>query len=78
MKRNQLLVLSVLAFGLQGAVAQASTYPADAEASFDLPALQSRVDRYAAAGNGDDVWGVSKREVQAHNPFPFGGGYIDD
>jgi len=77
MKRNQLLVLSILAFGLQSAVAQASAYPADAEASFDLPALQARADRYPA-GNGADVWGVSPREMQAHDPFPFGGGYIDD
>jgi hypothetical protein len=40
MKRNQLLVLSVLALGLQG-VAQASPYPSDAEASYNLPASGS-------------------------------------
>ena len=40
MKRNQLLVLSVLVFGLQG-VAQASPYPADAEASRGLPGIET-------------------------------------
>ena len=39
MKRNQLLVLSVLVFGLQG-VAQA-TYPADAEAVMGLPGIET-------------------------------------
>ena len=77
MKRNQLLVLSVLVFGLQG-VAQASPYPADAEASFDLPAIESYAERQARLGNGSEAWGVSKREVEPHNVFPFGGGYIDD
>ena len=77
MKRNLLLVLSVLAFGLQG-VAQAAPYPADAEASFDLPALESYAERHARMGEGADAWGVSKRQVEPHNPFPFGGGYIDD
>ena len=77
MKRNQLLMLCVLAFGLQGA-AQAAPYPADAEASFDLPALETYADRQASKGESPDAWGVSKREVEPHNPFPFGGGLIDD
>ena len=77
MKRNLLLVLSVMAFGLQG-VAQASPYPADAEASFHLPALDSYAERHARMGESADAWGVSKRQVEPHNPFPFGGGYIDD
>ena len=78
MKRNHLLVLSVLALGLQGAVANASTFPADAEASYSLPALETHADRYARMGDTSEAWGVSKREVEPHNPFPFGGGYIDD
>ena len=77
MKRNLVLVLSVLAFGLQG-VAQASPYPADAEASFHLPALETYAERHARMGESTDAWGVSKRQVEPHNPFPFGGGYIDD
>jgi hypothetical protein len=51
MKRNQLLVLSVLVFGLQG-VAQASPYPADAEASLGLPGIETvsfSVDMHAQA-----------------------------
>ena len=63
--KKQLMVLSVLAFGLQG-VAHAA-YPADAEATFSLLTLES-----------SQSWGVSKRAVEPHNPFPFGGGYIDD
>jgi len=51
MKRTQLLVVSVLAFGLHG-VAQASPFPADAEAPFDMSTL------------GDTAWGVGKRDVQ--------------
>ena len=76
MKRTQLLVLSVLALGLQG-VAHA-TYPADAEANYHLAPAQTYADRYAGAVNSSAVWGVSRREVTPHNPFPFGGGYIDD
>ena len=52
MKRNHLLVLSALVAGLQIAVAQASPFPADAEASHDLVALESHADRQA--GNGDE------------------------
>ncbi len=40
MKRMQLLAVSVLAFGLQG-FAQANPFPADAEASYHLLALDS-------------------------------------
>jgi hypothetical protein len=76
MKRTQLLALSVLAFGLPG-VAQA-TYPADAEASYHLAALETYADQQARMGGSSDSWGVSKRVVTPHDPFPFGGGYIDD
>jgi hypothetical protein len=75
MKRINLFVLSVLVFGLQG-VAHA-TYPADAEASYSLPASETYADRQAAKSESS-TWGVSKRSVEPHNPFPFGGGYIDD
>jgi len=44
MKHNLLLVLSVLAFGLQG-VAQATPFPADAEASYHLTALDTYADQ---------------------------------
>src|SRR5687767_11910649 len=77
MKRNQLLLLSVLTFGLQG-VAQATPYPADAEASYHLTALDSYAEQQTHMGERSDAWGVSKRVVTPHNPFPFGGGYIDD
>ena len=78
MKRNQLLVLSVLMFGVQS-VASANTespYPADAEASYNLPAIESSA--AAQTRMSDATWGVGKREVQPHNAFPFGGGQIDD
>ena len=65
MKRIPLFVLAVLTIGLQG-VAHA-TYPSDAEAVASLPEAAS-----------SQAWGVSMRQVTAHNPFPFGGGYIDD
>ena len=58
MKRTQLLVLSVLALGLQG-VAQAGTFPADAEASYNLPAIESYSDQHQ-----------SDREQQTGDPFP--------
>jgi hypothetical protein len=77
MKRIHLFVLPVLAFGVLG-VAQASPFPADAEASYSLPAADTYADRYARGATSAVTWGVSKRAVQPHNPFPFGGGYIDD
>ena len=65
-RKAQLLVLSVLMFGVQAASAR--TFPADAEASYDLPAPAT----YAA-------WGVSERnQVQPHDAFPFGGGPVSD
>lgn len=84
MKSNKLFAVSVLALGLNSvgvgaAVANdVSGYPADAEASFTLPALESRADRIARLGDASETWGVSRREVQAHDPFPFGGGPVDD
>jgi hypothetical protein len=50
MKRTQLLVLSVLALGLQG-VAQASPYPSDAEASYNLAASSSYAEQNAGAAS---------------------------
>jgi hypothetical protein len=47
MKRN-LLVLSVLALGLSG-VAQAGSFPADAEASYSLPAAATWADKHAGS-----------------------------
>ena len=64
--KKQLLVCSILALGLQGV---AHAYPADAEWS------QIQFEREAASSAS---WGVSKRQVEPHNPFPFGGGYVDD
>ena len=83
MKSNiKVLVFSVLMFGLQGVALSAtndSPYPADAEASYNIPSKETYADRYAAMGDSSEVWGVSKREqVQPHNPFPFGGGPVDD
>ena len=82
MKRKNLLVSLVFA-GLQSLTLSAfamevSNFPADAEASYDLPALESRADYYARVGEPESVWGVSRRVVTPHDPFPFGGGYIDD
>ena len=75
-RKTQLLVLSVVMFGVQS-VASATTespYPADAEASHNLPAIETY-----AAGDSSAIWGVSKREQgQPHNAFPFGGGPVDD
>ena len=74
MKSYKLLVVSILALG--SSVAQASAFPADAEASYDLPALESRADRIARMGESDPTWGVSQR--QAYSPFPSDGGNTDD
>jgi hypothetical protein len=92
MKSKSLLVLSALALGLSGAsignalaqltasgeIVQASPYPMDGEGDFNLPALESYAERIARVGESPEVWGVSKREVEAHDPFPFGGGPVDD
>ena len=47
MKRTQ-LVLSVLALGLTG-LAQANPFPADAEASYSLPASSSWAEKHAGS-----------------------------
>ena len=90
MKRNQLVLLSLLAFGVSGnalaedaksgraETVQTSTFPADADASYDLPALETYADRQARMGDSPAAWGVSKRDVTPHDPFPFGGGPVDD
>jgi hypothetical protein len=77
MKATQLFVLPVLAFALQG-VTQAAPYPSDAEASYNLAALETYADQQSGLGEGAAVWGVTKREARPHDAFPFGGGYIDD
>ena len=72
-RKAQLLVLSVLMFGVQAA--SAGTFPADAEASYDLPALQTHAEKYGESS----AWGVSERQpVQSHDAFPFGGGPVSD
>ncbi|HZN23742.1 MAG TPA: hypothetical protein VFB75_05930 [Burkholderiales bacterium] len=73
--KSKLLVLAVLSIGLQGV---AHAFPADAEANYSLPPADTYADQQARAGVGATAWGVSKRQVEPHNPFPFGGGYIDD
>jgi hypothetical protein len=65
MKAKQLLVLSVLALGVQSAAYAA--YPADAEWS-----------QVAALEESAVSWGVSMRQTTPHDAFPFGGGYISD
>jgi hypothetical protein len=77
MRAKQVFVLCVLALGSQG-VAQASPYPADAEANHHLASVDTYADQQARIGQGGASWGVSKRQPQPHDPFPFGGGYIDD
>jgi hypothetical protein len=63
MKRTQLLVLSVLALGLQG-VAQASPFPADAEASYDKPALGSYAEQHSA-GNAMSAQSAFPADAEA-------------
>ena len=74
MKSYKLLV--VLALSAVSGATFASSFPSDAEASYDLPALESRADRIARMGESDPTWGVSQRE--AYIPFPSHGGNTDD
>ena len=81
MKSIKLVVLSALVAGLQVSVAQATTFPSDGEAeNYTMPAPDSYAERMARGGdtNGAEVWGVSRRAVTPHDPFPFGGGPVDD
>ena len=59
-------------------VAQATPFPADAEASYNLPALDIYADQQGRKGESSNAWGVSKRVVTPHDSFPFGGGFNDD
>jgi hypothetical protein len=63
--KTRLLIAALVTLGVQG-VAHAS-FPTDAEAVYSMTELESV-----------QAWGVSKRAVQPHEPFPFGGGYISD
>ena len=78
MKSSRLLVSIALAVGLQSGLSHATRYPSDGEAPNTLPPLDTYADQHARMGETPDAWGVSKRVVEPHNPFPFGGGYIDD
>jgi hypothetical protein len=85
MKRKTVLaVASLLTLAVHGAAFSANTdspYPADAEASFSLPALDSYAEQQARQANAQppEQWGVGKRQQPTpHDPFPFGGGYHDD
>jgi hypothetical protein len=74
MKSYKLLV--VLALSAVSGATFASSFPSDAEASYDLPALESRADRMARSGEADQNWGVSQRQSQ--DVFPSHGGNTDD
>ena len=63
MKRTQLLVLAVLALGLQG-VAQATPFPSDAEASHSVAAPDTYADIQARSG----TWAVNERSSQSAFP----------
>jgi hypothetical protein len=93
MKRTmKLLAMSVLMFGVQHAALSAgvvSPFPADAEASYDLAAIESYAERRARMGEDMSGWGVNKREermdsflegsgLMGHGGFPSRGGPIDD
>ena len=78
MKCSRFLVSVALAVGLQSGLGHASPYPSDGEAPNTLPPLDTYADQHARMGETPDTWGVSKRTVEPHNPFPFGGGYIED
>ena len=56
MKRTQLIVLSVLALGLQGA---AHAFPSDAEGNYNLAASSTHADRYAGT-----------QSIGSGSPFP--------
>ena len=78
MKCNRVLLSLAVAAGLQSGVTLASPYPSDGEAPYTLAPLDTYADQHARMGETPEVWGVSKRAEQPHDPFPFGGGYIDD
>jgi hypothetical protein len=78
--KSQVAALAVVLFAGFGVAQAESPYPADAEASVSLPALDTYADQQARNGSGaDSQWGVGKRQSPTpHEPFPFGGGYQDD
>jgi hypothetical protein len=55
-------------------------YPSDAEANYSLAASDTYADQQARKGTEEsEGWGVSKRQQpKPHDPFPFGGGPVDD
>ena len=80
MKSIKLVVVTALVAGLQASVAQAA-FPSDGEAEkYVMPATDSYAERMARLGDtsGAEVWGVSRRDPDAHNPFPSSGHPISD
>ena len=83
MNKVQAALVSIV-FAAQGAAYSAgmeSPFPSDAEASYNLPALDTYADIQARKGGEQqsEVWGVGKRQGPSpHDPFPFGGGPVDD
>jgi hypothetical protein len=89
-RKTQLLALSVLLVGVQGVVSATAMdvpYPSDAEASYNLSARDTYADQHAGKDTNADqhvsklpkLWGVNfRRKPQPHDPFPFGGGPVDD
>ena len=80
---TQATVFSLLLFAAQGAVSAntESPYPADAESTYNLPARDTYADQRARneMSAASEQWGVGRRPAPtAHNPFPFGGGPVDD
>ena len=63
--KKQFAVLCLLSLGIQGVTY--ATYPSAGEVTYALPGAASF-----------ETWGVSKRAVEPHNSFPFGGGYVED
>ena len=79
-RKTQVLVASVLMVAAHGVATADSVYPSDAEAAISLPAVDRYTEQRAlvVAAEGPEVWGVGRRGPTPHEPFPFGGGYIDD
>ena len=79
MKLIKLAVASVL-FAASAGAAYSQPFPADAEAPYVIAPSDTYADMQARkGGERSEVWGVGKRQSPTpHDPFPFGGGVIDD
>lgn len=81
MIRDEWATCALLGIALGGVASGTNAerpHPPYMEASLDLPALEQYAERLERVNDATEIWGIGRRHVEPHDPFPVGGGCIDD